>query len=225
MMGAFGRFLELSVPAGDVQRSLGFYRALGFVELPTGEIRRWHYAVVTDGHIAIGLHGDGLGEPALTFVRPNLARQVSVLEEAGRTFECRRLAADEFNEAALRSPEGHLILMLEARTWSPADAGRGCVLGRSTELSLACADVALERVFFEEAGFIAREEDDGLVRLDAPGVTLGLRAAPGAPVATLRFDSRPRDLSDRLAALGLRTTRAAGAQVLTAPEGTRLVID
>ena len=62
MMGAFGRFLELSVPTADILRSLAFYRELGFAELTTGDIRRHHYAVVTDGVIPIGLHAGGIDE-------------------------------------------------------------------------------------------------------------------------------------------------------------------
>lgn len=228
MMGAFGKFLEVSVPTADILGSLSFYRSLGFAELTTGDIRPWHYAVVTDGSIAIGLHSAGIGEPALAFVRPNLARQVSVLAGAGHDFEFRRLGAEEFNEAALRSPDGHLILMMEARTYSPGDVGGGSapVIGRCTEISLACADVGTTRAFFENAGFLPAVDDDAeIVRLHTPGITLGLREHPQLPVATLRFsvDDPPRVVR-ALEERDMRVIRASGDHVLKAPEGTRLVI-
>ena len=61
----------------------------------------------------------------------------------------------------------------------------------------------MTRGFFENAGFLAADEDEAdVVRLHTPGITLGLResARPGAP--TLRFDVRDarcmlRALEDR----------------------------
>jgi catechol 2,3-dioxygenase-like lactoylglutathione lyase family enzyme len=226
MMGAFGRFLEVSVPAPDILRSLAFYRALGFAELTTGDIRPWHYAVVSDGHIALGLQGaGGVEEPALTFVRPNLARQVEALERVGQAFEFRRLGADEFHEAALRSPDGLLILMIEARTWSPGETpAHGCRVGRCVEVTLACADAAVTRPFFESAGFLPVDGDDP-VRLHTPGITLGLREGRPVRDATLRFEPEdPAALRAALAQLGLTPVRSGGDELLKAPEGTRLVI-
>lgn len=225
-MGAFGRFLEVSVPAASVLGSLAFYRALGFAELVTGDIRSWHYAVVTDGQVAIGLHGGGFDEPALSFVRPHLARQVPVLEAAGHAFELRRLGDDEFHEAALRSPDGWVIRMMEARTWSPGDApGEPALLGRCTEVSLGCADVDTTRRFFEAAGFLPAAEVEGPVRLEAPGLVLGLRAEAPHPAATLRFAAPdPGRTLRELAARDFVVTRTPGGHLLRAPEGTRLVI-
>ncbi len=225
-MGAFGRFLEVSLPAGDVLRSLNFYRALGFHELTTGDVRRWHYAVVTDGSIAIGLHGAGLDEPALSFVRPNLARQVRALEQTGQAFEFTRLGAEEFNEAALRTPDGQMILMMEARTFSPGAPGSApeVVIGHCSEVSLACADVAVTREFFEAAGFLsAAEHDASPARLAAPGLTLGLHATGPQAAPVLRF-AAPRQAPQQLEELGLRVVRGPLGPVLTAPEGTRLLL-
>ena len=228
MMGAFGKFLELSVPTGDILRSLSFYRALGFAELTTGDIRSWHYAVVTDGHIALGLHGGGIGEPALSFVRPNLARQVRALEAAGHDFEYQRLGADEFNEAALRSPDGHLILMMEARTFSPGDDEKGPkpVIGHCTEITLACGDAGATRGFFENAGFLPADDEHAEVgRLQTPGVTLGLRESAGPASVTLRFAAvDARRVLRALEEMDIKAARSAEGHVLKAPEGTRLVI-
>jgi len=229
MMGAFGKFLELSVPTGDILRSLSFYRQLGFHELPTGDIRPWHYAVVTDGRIAIGLHAEGIDEPALAFVRPNLARQVRALEEAGHVFEMRRLGAEEFHEAALRGPDGHRVLMVEARTYSPGgEAGQvASLIGECVEVTLACADRDAARAFFESAGFLPREEStDEVVRLHTPGILLGLRAGAPSAVAVLRFAAADEGNRLReLAAAGLQPVRRPEGDVLIAPEGTRLVLE
>lgn len=227
MMGAFGKFLEVSLPAGDAQRSLAFYLQLGFRELTTGDIRPWHYAVVTDGHIALGLHGAGIEEHSLTFVRPNLARQVRALQEAGHEFEFTRLGADEFHEAALRTPDGQLILMMEARSFSPVTTGESslAVIGRCEEVQLACADVDASRDFFAAAGFLGIEEDDGRLRLTTPGLTLNLHSGAARNGAALRFASgHLRATLEALAGLDLPVKRQAGGYVLTAPEGTRLLL-
>lgn len=227
MMGALGRFLELSLPSPDVARSLAFYQALGFAELVTGDIRAWHYAVVTDGAIVIGLHGAGIAEPAIAFVRPQLARQVQALAAAGQDFEFARLGADEFHEAGLRTPDGQLILMLEARTFSPGIAGPGpdALFGQCREVTLACRDVAVTQDWFGRAGFLPDAGDEAVERLVAPGITLGLRAGPARPAATLRFHPADRGgVPGQLATLGFTTVPGPEGQVLTAPEGTRLLV-
>lgn len=226
MMGAFGRFLEVSVPTADILRSLAFYRALGFTELATGDIRSWHYAVVTDGSIALGLHSAGVEEPALAFVRPNLARQVRALEAAGHEFEFQRLGAEQFHEAGLRSPDGQLIVMLEARTFSPGgpDEAAATVIGRCVEVGLGCGDVDTTRSFFEAAGFLpADEEQAGIIRLDAPGLRLGLRAGTGT--STLRFAVADlRGAMRRLHELDIRTSRHPEGLRLQTPEGCRIEV-
>ncbi len=227
MMGSFGKFLEISLPSGDVLRSLNFYRELGFSELPTGDIRPWHYAVVTDGSIHIGLHGGGLEEPALCFVRPNLARQVQVLEAAGHVFESCRLGTEEFHEATLRSPDGHLVQMIEARTFSTgtALAGPASLIGRCTEVSLACVDVAASSSFYEAAGFLEAGSDEEVVRLNTPGITLALHASARPGGVALRFRAAdPGAIARSLAARQISVTRDRSGPALRAPEGTRLAI-
>lgn len=228
MMGSFGRFLEVSVPAADVLRSLIFYRALGFGELPAGDIRPWHYAVVTDGAIIIGLHGGGLDEPALCFVRPNLARQVRALEAAGLEFESCHLGEDEFHEAALRSPDGLLLLMIEARTFSPGDttATGSSLLGRCAEITLDCADPSLTRAFFEAAGFLEADSEDAVTRLDYPGLRLALREAARARGLALRYpQADAATLARSLEAQDFPVSRGPGGDpLLRAPEGTRLLL-
>lgn len=227
-MGAFGKFLEVSVPTVDILRSLDFYRGLGFIELTTGDIRAWHYAVVTDGCITIGLHAGGIEEPALSFVRPNLARQVQALEAAGHDFEYRRLGADEFNEAAIRSPDGQLILLLEARTFSSGDDGNGrrSLIGHCVEVTLGCAEPSRTRTFFENAGFLPVDESEAdVVRLHTPGITLGLRESMHPAAAVLRFAAEDvRHVRRLLEEKNLPVARGPDGHVLRAPEGTRLVI-
>jgi hypothetical protein len=84
-MSLLGQFLELSVPTEDVPTSLAFYRAPGFTEVPVADIRPWSHAAVTDGQVLIGLHGGGLEQPALSFVRPGLAAHINALADAGPT--------------------------------------------------------------------------------------------------------------------------------------------
>jgi catechol 2,3-dioxygenase-like lactoylglutathione lyase family enzyme len=228
MMGPFGHFLELSLPTSDILKSLAFWRALGFAELVTGDIRRHHYAVVTDGAIAIGLHAGDIEEPALSFVRPNLATQVRALEAAGHEFEFAQLGPEQFHEAALRSPDGHLIVMMEARTFSPgaADDSPAPLLGRCIEISLACRDADASRAFWEAAGFIAEPGDGGQPRLVAPGVTLCLHESERSASLALRFAVPPdQAMLSALDARGIAVSRKGHATVLRSPEGLRLAAD
>lgn len=226
LMSVFGRFLELSVPCSDVLRSLAFYRDLGFRELATGDVRSWHYAVVSDGALAIGLHGDGFEEPTLSFVRPHLARQVDALLATGHQFEFIRLGDEEFHEAALRSPDGQLIRMMEARTFSPGGSNDGEPLpGRCREVQLGCHEMGVTRRFLETAGFLPLDgEHDDEVRLQVPGLTLALQARkPSAPALGFRLPGGSR-LAARLEAMGIDVRRSPQGYLVSAPEGTRLII-
>ena len=81
-----GRFLEISIGTRVIRESLDFYESLGFVQAAVGETWTHPYAVVTDGHLFIGLHGREIASPSLTFVLPELQLGVSRLKERGIEF-------------------------------------------------------------------------------------------------------------------------------------------
>ena len=223
-MPDIGRFLEFSVPAPDVAASLDFYLRLGFSEVRVNDIRPRGYTAVTDGQIVIGLHSLGLDEPALTFVRPDLARHALALANAGADIEFQRLGDDQFNEAGLRTADGQLLLLLEAPTFSATDFDIApSLIGRCTELVLSCATAGETSSFFETAGFLGTEGDqDETVRLAAPGLSIALRpeARRGA---TLCFEP-PGDWHAQLEMRGISARPAGHDYLLITPEGTRLLL-
>jgi len=228
-----GQFLEISIPTGDIRASLDFYQRLAFTELPVNDIREHYYAVVTDGRIAIGLHSHGYEQPSLTFVWPDVARQVRRFKDAGHEFEFARLGADDFHEAGVCSPDAHALRLLEARTFSRrrfADAGP-TVLGQVTDISLRCIDYRLAVDFWQATGFIVDDDNDEdlaereVVILRAPGIALALRRGFHWPEPTLRFTAP--DLNVALAELDRREferRRHGDGWVITAPEGTCLLL-
>ena len=222
-MSSLGQFLELSVPTPDLGASLDFYLRLGFSEVRVNDIRPRGYAAVTDGQIVIGLHASGLDEPALTFVRPDLARHARALVDAGTELEFQRIDTDQFNEVGLRTPDGHLLMLLEAPTFSVADEDHlAPLIGRCTEVTLGTVASADTREFFELAGFLATDGDDeDAVLLAAPGLSLALRTAPRRGDIGLRFEpaGQWRELLD---VRGIPGRPAGRDYLLTAPEGTRL---
>ncbi|MEQ1802459.1 MAG: hypothetical protein ABL989_11085 [Gammaproteobacteria bacterium] len=224
-MSTLGHFLEYSVPAPDLGASLDFYLRLGLTEVRVNDIRPRSYAAVTDGQVVIGLHGAGLDEPALTFVRPDLARHARSLIDAGTDLDFVRLDDDQFNEVGLRTPDGHLVMLLEAPTFSVADDDLPApLIGRCTELALAAVALAETRSFFELAGFLGTEgEDEDSVLVTAPGLSLALRPEGRQSGVTLRFEPAGawRELLDTRGIAG----RPSGHDyVLVAPEGTRLLL-
>ena len=223
-MPDLGRFLEFSVPAPELAVSLDFYLQLGFSEVPVNDIRPRGYTAVTDGQIVIGLHSTGLDEPALTFVRPDLARHALRLADAGADIEFQRLGDDQFNEAGLRTADGQLLLLLEAPTFSATDVDIASpVIGRCTELVLSCATAGETSSFFETAGFLGTEGDeDDTVRIAAPGLSITLRPDARRGV-TLCFEPSG-DWRAQLEMRGISTRRAGHDHLLTAPEGTRLLL-
>ena len=224
-MSSLGQFLELSVPAPDLAASLDFYLQLGFSELRVNDIRPGGYVAVTDGQIVIGLHRIGLEEPALTFVRPDLARHARALVDAGTEIEFQRLDNDQFNEVGLRTPDGLLLQLLEAATFTVADDEYAApLIGRCTELALCSSTLADTRNFFELAGFLATDaEDEDFVLLSAPGLSLAIRPEMQRGGVTLRFEPAG-EWRQLLEMRGIARRRAGANDLLVAPEGTRLLL-
>jgi hypothetical protein len=233
-----GRFLEISIGTPVIRESLEFYEALGLVQAAVGETWSHPYAVVTDGHLFIGLHGREIPSPSLTFVLPELHLGVSRLKERGVGFEEERFGDDVFNRAQLRDPGGLSVMLLEARTFSPPqlDAPIESACGYFSELGLptrAAADEA--RTFWESVGFVALDEEAQpfpRTPLVGDGLDLALYRTRSLRKPVLTFeDGEMTHRLTRLRARGIQvsdempdTLDEASNGVLIAPEGTRLLL-
>lgn len=219
------QFLEFSVPTPDVADSLHWYTSLGFSELSVGDIRNYHYAVVSDGQFCIGLHGAGIQQPALSFVRPELASYVIEQRQRGYDFDYARIGADEFNEAGCTDPDGTLAVLMEARSFSPAsEPNKPPLTGLLEQLFLPCSRLQTATEFWQRYGFIVVESENAAqAELHAPGLLVKLSEGTHQPL--LRF--RPANMPEALARLldaRLTPRPEAGGYVLQAPEGTRLLL-
>jgi hypothetical protein len=232
-----GRFLEVSLHTPAIVESLEFYESLGFVQAQVGEAWPYPYAVVTDGHLFLGLHGAVVRSPALTFVHPKLAQGVEALRARGVTFDQERLGNDVFNQATFRDPLGLAVNVIEARTFSPPqlDAGTSSTCGYFAELGLPVRDIEPARQFWEPLGFVALEEElqpfpRTSVTSDFINLSLYRSRAFRQPVLTFEDN----DMRERLARLRERgfaisdempDSLEEGANgILIAPEGTRLLL-
>jgi len=233
-----GRFLEVSVHAPDILASLGFYERLGFEQVTTGEAWSYPYAVVTEGRLSIGLHQQELPQsPLLSFVLPELFEHVDALEGLGVEFLTRRLGSDVFNEVTFETPGGHLLRLLEARTFSPSQRAPGATsrLGWFEEIAFPVDDVKTAKHFWERLGFAPVEEGEdpyphiGLTS-DSLNVALVRSEALGRPALVFTdagMTSRVRALEDT----GIEFARRLPARLdparhalLVAPEGTQLLL-
>lgn len=232
-----GRFLEISLHAPAIRESLEFYESLGFIQAEVGETWPHAYAVVTDGRLYIGLHGAPIQSPALTFVVPELTHGVERLRASGIVFEEERLSADVFNRALFRDPNGYSVNVIEARTFSPPqlDAPIITTCGYFAELGLPTRDVERERTFWESLGFVALEEQSqpfARTALTSDLLNLSLYRSRALRQPVLTFEDR--DMQQRLERLRERgfevsdempdSLDEASNGVLTAPEGTRLLL-
>ena len=220
------QFLELSLPSNDVRKSLEWYRSLGLFELVTNDIRQYHYAVISDGHFCIGLHGNDLPGPGLSFVRQNLAPHILERMDTGDEFIQAVLGEDSFHEAAQADPDGSLAILMEARTFSPSHAEeQQPLIGALERIILPCMRIEESLEFWQRHGFIAVEsEAHDHAELHAPGLLVGLHA--GTRTITLRF--QPHDYDAAIATLNqiyelkmFSDNNVKGVE-LTAPEGTRI---
>lgn len=232
-----GRFLEFSILTPDIRASLDFYERLGFSQVQVGEAWPHPYAVLTDGRLCLGLHQTEMPRIALTFVLPGLLKQLDSLERRGVEFDYRRLGSDVFNEVGWLDPSGHLLRLVEARTFSPgkrrANAPSDC--GYFSQIALPAEDVERAKLYWEQFGFVGMDALDAAlphVCCTSDTIDIGLHAGHGLRRPALLFDSD--DPAARLARLATRgiapggtlpaALRAAGAALIVAPEGTPIVI-
>jgi len=230
-----GRFLEVSVRAPDLPASLAFYESLGFVQAVTGDARPDPYAVLTDGRLCLGLHGEGDDEPTLTWVHPDLAAHAPRLEALGIGLEFARLGPDELHELGFLDPAGQRVSLLEARTFSPpAVPARLSQLGYFEEFGIPTTDLARSATFWDALGLVAfepvsepftravvagRDLNVGLYDLDLRKPVLAF-SAPDMPERVARLRERGLSFAERLPR-GMNPREHA---LLIAPEGTCLLL-
>jgi catechol 2,3-dioxygenase-like lactoylglutathione lyase family enzyme len=230
-----GRFLEYSIPTPDIRASVDFYGKLGFAQAQVGETWAHPYAVVTDGRLHLGLHQLATAVPALTFVKPDVLGQLDALESRGVVFEYRKLGNDVFNEVGWLDPSGHLIRLIEARTFSPVKQPRGSLCGYFLEIALAVPDRELAKQYWERLGFVGLDEPDGAlphVSCTSDSIDIGLYDPAQLRMPTLMFETdEVKESLARLTSAGVAPSgpvpaplRHRPAALLVAPEGTPLLL-
>jgi hypothetical protein len=232
-----GRFLEVSLHAPDILESFHFYERLGFTSAPVGETWSHKYAVVTDGRIPLGLHEFEFASPALTYVKPELVSGLDSLERSGIEFAFRKLGEDRFNEAGFVDPNGLMITLLEARTYSPPArrAEEISALGWFEEFVIPVAALEPAQAFWERIGFVTTGEGSEPfphLSLTSDHLNIGLYLTRELRAPTLVFSNddvpgcvaRLKDLGIAAEARLPRSLRAGEHALFLAPEGTALLV-
>ena len=232
-----GRFLELSIATPDIRASLDFYGKLGFSAAEVGEAWNHPYAVLTDGRICIGLHQHSSFEPSTTFLKPDLLKHLGSLERLGLRFEFRRLANDVFNEIGWLDPSGHMIRLVEARTFSPIKrkSADTSLCGYFLEIALPAPSRDIAKSHWEQFGFVGMDEPDAMlphVSCTSDTINIGLYEPAHVQGPTLVFEVGDVDEAlGRLDAIGITPNgrvpaplKHMPAAVLVAPEGTALLV-
>jgi len=233
----FGRLLELAIATPDIAASVQFYERLGFRQLITGDAWRHRYGVLGDGRIHLGLHERAMPSPALTFVLPQLASAQPRLRAANFEPELAALGEDELHQLRLRDPGGHAVMLLEARTYSPAAPGTPLqsLCGYFSHLSLPQADYEAARAFWERAGFVALSPEDQPfphLPLTSDHLDLGFHQRRTFDAPLLVFEcadlqaslARLRERGIAPSALLPRGLVSARSALIEAPEGTALLL-
>lgn len=153
-----GEFHELSVATPDILASTQFWEKLGFVQASTGEAWKHPYGVFTDGRLTLGLHQYQFDSPSLTFVRPGLRELVPQLEARGIEFEFIKLGTEHFNELGFLDPDGQMVCLLEARTYSPVvEPPTHSRLGWFGEYRMPVRSAPEALAFWEPLGLLGHE--------------------------------------------------------------------
>jgi hypothetical protein len=217
-------FLELSLDCSNVLESLRFWERIGFVSIPVGDIWLHRYGVVTDGRLCLGLHDYRFPSPSLSFVAPGLASQVETMAAQGIEFAFSKLATDEFHEAGFTDPAGHMVCLLEARTFSPATlteadfslAGYFRAYRIPTRNAAACAD------FWENLGLLRNPEFEGPGE-EVCGTGLNLRFTSGGGGPELLYEVEDLEaFGARLQVEGFAPHQEGETLRVAAPDGLLL---
>jgi len=230
-VNTIGRFLEFSVRTPEILESLHFYKTLGFAELEIGDMWPHKYAVVSDGELNIGLHDREFDGPAVTFVQPDLAKHARSMADHGFDFAFMQLGEEAFNELGFTDRDGHLVTMLEARTFHASeDAENDSSCGSWFELTLPVRDALRAARFWAPIAptlLNLREEPTTHMRFEANGVPLGLSESIALKGPSLCFKCPDRHgLMGLLEQRGLDFEKFPGFEgafvAINAPEGTTL---
>jgi catechol 2,3-dioxygenase-like lactoylglutathione lyase family enzyme len=232
-----GRFHEIGISTADIRASVEFYERLGFTQAPTADTWSHPYGVLTDGRIFLGLHQSSFDSPTLTFVHADVAHYARELHSRGVKLAYQHTAEHEFNTIGLRDPAGLMVVLIEARTYSPVlrRPERVSLCGYFEEFSVPGTDFAAGKAFWEPLGFVATEESELPYRhlaLTSDHLDIAFHAPRVLDQPMLVF--RDPDMRERLAKLrdltmdplrdppnGLDPEANA---LLTAPEGTALLL-
>ena len=232
-MSSLGRFLEFSVRTPDILESLHFYKTLGFSEVETGDVWTHKYTVVSDGELNIGLHDREFDSPAITFVQPDLARHARNMSDHGFDFRYLQLGEDSFNELGFPDRDGHMVAMVEARTFNVGEeAERDSACGDWFEISLPVRDALRAAQIWAPIApklLEMREEPTAHMRFEAEGAPLGLSESIAVKAPSLCFKCPDRhNLMALLEQKGLRFEKFPGYEgafvAIHAPEGTTLFV-
>lgn len=230
-MSRIGHFLEFSVRTPEILESLHFYKTLGFVELEIGEMWSHKYAVVSDGELNIGLHDLEFNAPAITFVQQDIAKHARSMTDHGFEFSYMQLDEDAFNELCFPDRDGHMVTMLEARTFHLSEeAENDSLLGSWFELTLPVRDALRAAQFWAPIAptlLEMREEPTIHMRFDTDGAPLGLSESIALQAPSLCFKCPDRHgLMGLLEQQGISHEKFPGFEgafvAIQAPEGTTL---
>ena len=232
-MSGLGRYLEFSVHTSDILASLGFYKMLGFSELEIGDMWSHKYAVVSDGVLCIGLHDRVFDAPAITYVQQDLAKHARSMTDHGFNFNFMQLDEDAFNELGLADRDGHMVTMLEARTFHRGDEDDlDSACGTWFELSLPVRDTVRSARFWASVAPVVlrvREEPTMHMRFDAGGAPVGLSESIALDSPSLCFKCGDKSaLASLIERHGLEHEAFPGFEgafvAIKAPEGTKLFV-
>jgi hypothetical protein len=166
--------------------------------------------------------------PALSFALPELRGHLPALEALGIEFAYCNIELHRFNEVGFLDPDGGMVALLEARTYSPLHHSQvqSSLCGYFLEYRLPARDPAATLAFWESLGLIATPAGDGQpAQVSWGGINITLEAmAPRAKPALVFANTDLKEAEALLEMRGLPIQDDTRGLRVTTPEGFTLLL-
>jgi predicted lactoylglutathione lyase len=155
-------YIQISLSTSNLQKSLTFYKALGFKEAGVHSTASIPWAMMSDGNHLFMISQNTFPSPSLTYYESNFKNRVETLQSNGLTMQYIPSEAGRPWTAVLSAPNGLGITLIDLAGDKLAGMAieDSLLIGTFRELSIPVTNISISRSFWQKLGFEVIEQTD-----------------------------------------------------------------